>query len=193
MASTKPASTSQEPQPVPREISQRGKEAESLYVRLLSEGYGHRWAEMCALQQPPGVRGVDRSFMERRANQEWLDDMPRVQAQRILREAKAAGISTSGKFYMSGLADKRGHKDPAAWVDSISDVKRVAVERNLTVQGIVEHKGTPMPPPPPKPLSERLTKEMIAYERQQNPALKQKKDGEMREMVVAKYGRNKRK
>ena len=114
-------------------------------------------------------------------------------ARKILREAKAAGISTSGKFYMSGLADKRGHKDPDAWVDSIADVKKVAQKRNLTVTGAVEHQGTPVPPPKTKPLSERLTREMMAKERKKNPALKAKKDGEVREMVIAKYGRNKRK
>lgn len=178
---------------VPLEIQQMGTSAVSLYERLLSEGYSEKWAEMCATQQPPGVRGCDRTFMERRSNEEWLDDMPRSQALRILREAKAAGINTSGKFYMSGLADKRGHQDPAAWVDSVADVKRVAKARNLTVRGAVEHQGVPMPPPKPKPLSERLTKEMMAYERKKNPALKAKKDGELREMVVAKYGRNKRK
>lgn len=191
--SNEPCNISPEPQHVPQEIVRRGKDAVSLYERLLSEGYTHRWAEMCALQKPPGVKGADRTFMERRANQEWLDDMPPEQARRILRDAKGAGINTSGKFYMSGLADKRGPADPAAWVDSIADVKKVAAARNLTVRGVVEHQGTPMPPPPPKPLSERLTKEMMAHERATNPSLKAKKDGEVREMVVAKYGRNKKK
>ena len=177
----------------PLEVRQAGQQAVAMYESLLGQGYGHKWAEMCALQQPPGVKGTDRMFMERRANQEWLDDMPPDMARKILREAKAAGISTSGKFYMSGLADKRGHKDPDAWVDSIADVKKVAQKRNLTVTGAVEHQGTPVPPPKTKPLSERLTREMMAKERKKNPALKAKKDGEVREMVIAKYGRNKRK
>lgn len=178
---------------LPIEIRQAGPAVVAMYESLLSQGYGQKWAEMCALQQPPGVKGTDRMFMERRANQEWLDDMPPDMARKILREAKAAGISTSGKFYMSGLADKRAHCDPAAWVDSIADVKRVASSRNLTVTGAVEHQGTPMPPPKTKPLSNRLTKEMMAHERKKNPSLKAKKDGEVREMVIAKYGRNKRK
>ena len=180
-------------QPVPLDVQQAGQRAVVMYESLLSQGYGHKWAEMCALQQPPGVRGTDRMFMERRSNQEWLDDMPPNQARRILQDAKAAGISTAGKFYMSGLADKRGPGDPEAWVDSIADVKRVAEKRNLTVTGAVEHKGTPVPPPKTKPLSERLAREMMAKERKKDPALKAKKDGEVRELVVAKYGRNKRK
>lgn len=159
-----------------------------MYSRLLSEGQTPRWAEMCALQQPPGVRGSDRAVMQGRYNGQWLDDMPKDHAQRLIREAKAAGINVSGRFYMSGLADKRGHRDPAAWIDSASDIKRVARERNLTVQGIVEHKGSPMDPPKQKRLSARLTREMMAYERRKNPGMKMK-DGDLKEMVKEKYGR----
>ena len=163
-----------------------------MYERLLSEGYTQKWAEMCATQSPPGVRGTDRALMQNRLNGQWLDEMPPHQARRILAEAKAAGINTSGKYYMSGLADKRAHTDPAAWVDSVSDIRRVASSRNLTVSGIVEHKGTPVPPPKPKRLSERLTKEMVARERRANPKLREKPVQEVREMVVEKYGRKPR-
>ena len=113
--------------------------------------------------------------------------MPKDQADAMVREAKAAGINISGKFYMSGLADKRGHRDPAAWIDSSADIRKVARERNLTVRGIVEHQGTPMPPPKPKGLSEKLTREMMAKERLMNPG-KKLSDGELREKVRAKYG-----
>lgn len=176
---------------VPSNIRAAGREAELMYARLLSEGYGHKWAEMCSLQCPPGVRGSDRALMQGRYNEQWLDDMPKDHAQRILREAKASGINVSGKYYMSGLADKRGHCDPAAWVDSAADIKKVAQERNLTVQGIVEHKGTAMPPPRTKRLSGRLTKEMMAHERRMNPGMKMK-DGDLKEMVKEKYGRKPR-
>jgi len=179
-------------QPLPIEIRSRGKQAEAMYEKLLSEGYGHRWAEMCALQQPPGVRQTDRAFMQGRQNQQWLDEMPKDHAQHLLAEAKRAGISTAGKFYMSGLSDKRGPADPAAWVDSVGDVKRVAQSRNLTVSGIVEHKGEPVPPPPTKRLSDRLTKEMMKHERRISPKARAMKDGELREKVQHKYGRKPR-
>lgn len=113
--------------------------------------------------------------------------MPKDQADAMVREAKAAGINISGKFYMSGLADKRGPRDPAAWVDSAADIRSVARARNLTVRGIVEHQGEPMPPPKAKPLSEKLTREMMAKERLMNPG-KKMGDGELREKVQAKYG-----
>ena len=126
---------------------------------------------------------MDRTFMEGRYNQQWLDDMPRHQAKRILREAKAAGINTSGKFYMSGIADKRGHCDPAAWVDSTSDVKAVAKQRNLTVKGIVNHKGTPQPPRRTK-LSKRLEAKYVRSEMQANPRLTK---SQAREKVRGEY------
>ena len=162
-----------------------------MYARLLSEGYGHKWAEMCALKSPPGVRGGDRSFMQSRYNQQWLDDLPQHQARHLLDEARAAGVNVSGKVYMSGLADKRGPRDPAAWVDSVADIKKVAQERNLTVQGIVEHKGGQQAPPKTKRLSARLTREMMAHERRMNPG-RQIKDGDLKELVKEKYGRKSR-
>jgi hypothetical protein len=171
---------------IPENIRSAGREAIEHYVKLMSEGLGHRWAEMCALRSPPGVKGVDRTYMERRYNNQQLDDMPPDHARNIVTLAKRAGISVSGKYYCAGLADKRGVQDPAAWVDSVADVQRVAKERNLTVRGAVEHQGRAMPRPKSKPLSERLTREMMRVERRSNPTMKA---GELREMVVAKYGR----
>lgn len=176
---------------VPSHIARAGTQVASMYAKLLSEGYGHKWAEMCALQCPPGVRGADRTFMQSRYNQQWLDEMPAHQAKHLLSEARAAGVNVSGKVYMSGLADKRGPRDPAAWVDSVADIKKVAKERNLSVQGIVEHKGVQQAPPKTKRLSARLTREMMAHERRVNPGMTMK-DGDLKEMVKEKYGRKRR-
>jgi len=169
---------------LPEDIRRAGNEAARMYERLIAEGYGHRWAEMCALQRPPGTKGTDRAVMQGRYAEQWLDDMPTDQARRITREAKAAGINISGKYYCSGLADKRGHCDPAAWIDSSADIKRVAVQRNLTVRGIVDHEAAPTPPPKSKPLSERLIREMSAIERRRHPG---KSKAELREIVIDKY------
>lgn len=155
-----------------------------MYARLLSEGYTHLWAEMCALQQPPGVRGTDRAVMQGRLNEQWLDDMPADHARRILREAKKAGINVSGKYYMSGLADKRAHLDPAAWIDSAADIRKVAKARNLTVRGVVDVEGRQVERPKSKPLSERLIRKFSAEERKHHP---NKKPRELREMVIDKY------
>lgn len=171
-------------QDVPENIQRAGAQAMRMYARLMAEGYGHRWAEMCSLQQPPGVKGTDRAVMQGRYAEQWLDEMPKDQAQRITREARAAGINISGKYYCSGLADKRAHCDPAAWIDSAADIKKVAQVRNLNVRGIVEHQGVAEPPPASKPLSDRLVRKLSAVERKNHPG---KSKGELREIVVDKY------
>ena len=171
---------------VPQEIVGAGTEAVRHYVKLLRQGYGHRWAEMCALQQPPGIRGTDRTLMQGRYNNEQFNEMPELHAKNILTLARRAGVSTSGKYYASGLADHRGPADPGAWVDSVADIKKVAAARNLSVQGVVEHQGTQVPKAKSKPLSERLTRELMREERARHPTMKK---GELREYVIDRYGR----
>lgn len=186
MDSGEPTTTSFAITDVPKHIIAAGQEAAEMYARLRSDGQSHRWAEMCALQQPPGVKGTDRAWMQGRYNNQQLDQMPPDHARNVVTLAKRAGINPSGKYYAASLADHRGPADPRAWVDSTADVKRVAQERNLSVTGAVEHKGIPQPRPKSKPLSERLTREMMAVERRRNPTIKK---GELREMVIDKYGR----
>lgn len=180
-----PSDTSNDTIDVPPHIAAAGREVASMYARLRSEGQSHKWAEMCALQQPPGVKGTDRAFMQGRLNNQQLDQMPPDHARNIVTLARRAGINPTGKYYSSGLADRRGPQDPRAWVDSTADVTRVAQERNLTVTGAVEHRGRQVAPQR-KPLSEHLVREMMRVEGKRNPSMKK---GELREMVVAKYGR----
>lgn len=127
---------------------------------------------MCAMQVPPGTKGTDRAFQEGRLDGSWLDKMPAHQAQRIVREAKAAGIDITGKQYISGLADKRGHMDPMAWVSDTADVKKVAKAKNLNVQGIVNHQAVEMPPAPKISLNPRIARRLAAEEMARNPGLK---------------------
>jgi hypothetical protein len=143
---------------VPSSVSHAGKEAVSIYLRSLASGATERFAEMVALQAPPGTRGSDRAFMEGRMNNQQLDDMPLRQANWLLREARAAGINPSGKVYVGGLADGRGHRDPEAWVSGVDDVARVARKRNLHVEGAVKHEGHQVPPRR-RALSERIIQE----------------------------------
>lgn len=173
-----------EPVQIPEEIRRAGSEAVAMYARLLSEGHGEKWAAMCSLQQPPGTKGTDRAVMEGRYAGQWLDQMPRDHAEKITREARAAGISVSGKFYCSGLADERMHCDPEAWIDSAGDIKRVAEKRNLTVHGIVEHRRRETPPTPSKPLSERLIRQFVKEEAKLQPT---KSKRELREIVLDKH------
>lgn len=175
---------------LPFDIERASKQIQTHYRDMIANGVAPRLAEMLALQQPPGLRGTDRTFMEGRLNNEQFDRMPKDHAQNIITLARRAGINPNGKYYCSGLADKRGPSDPEAWVDSVGDVKRVAARRNLTVAGAVEHKGTPVPRPQSKALSDRLTREMMKAEAPARPSMKQ---GELREYVIDKYGRKPKK
>ena len=149
---------------LPHDIARASKDVQDHYRKMIADGQTERWSTMCALQQAPATRGMDRTLMEGRYDGSWLDKLPKKQADRIVREAKSAGISTSGRFYMSGLADKRGHLDPMAWIDSTADIKRVAKIRNLEVNGIVNVKGEPTPPkriPLNPKIVEKLSKDMM--------------------------------
>jgi hypothetical protein len=169
---------------VPANIQSAGPVAVAHYRKMIQAGNTHRFAEMCALQSPPGTKGTDRAVMERRYDGQWLDKMPKHQALRIVNEARAAGVNISGKYYMSGLADKRGHCDPAAWIESAADIRKVARERNLNVRGIVDHEAVKMEPRKSPALSERLVREMSKKEMRANPKLSK---GEARELVLDKY------
>lgn len=126
---------------LPYEIQRSSLEVREHYIRMINDGQTERWSVMCALQQAPGTQGTDRAFMQGRLDGNWLDGLPPRMAKKMAREAKASGININGKYYLGGLADKRGHMDPGAWVDSVSDIKRVAKERNLNVSGIVSIEG----------------------------------------------------
>lgn len=155
---------------LPPEIDAAPRHVRDHYLKMVAAGQSERFAVMCALQQPPGTKGSDRAFMEGRLSGNWLDDLPKRQAKWMVKEAKAAGINPTGKFYLSGIADKRGHLDPEAWVGSVDDVKRVARTRNLTVQGAVSIEGTPAPRKEVA-LNSGIENELAAKERAKNPNL----------------------
>lgn len=157
---------------LPIDIQNACKEAQDHYLRMVAAGQHPRFAEMCALQVPPGTRGTDRAFMQGRANGQFFDDMPAPLARRMIREARAAGISVEGKFYMGGLADKRGHRDPCAWIDSVADIKKVAQKRDLYVTGIVEHTPAEKPPPKSVDIAPDILREHVKREMRANPKLK---------------------
>lgn len=131
---------------LPYEIARASKEVQAHYLRMIADGQTERWALMCALQQAPGTKGCDRTFMHGRLNGEWLNELPERQARYMVRDAKAAGIDISGKYYCAGLADKRGWCDEKAWVDSVADIQKVAQARNMSVQGMVNVKAREVEP-----------------------------------------------
>jgi hypothetical protein len=166
---------------IPESVLALGREAIETYERALP--YGERWAEMCALQCPPGTKGTERAFLEGRQNNEQFDSLPRRQAQYMIREAKQAGINPSGKYYVAGIADKRGWRDPAAWVSSNDDVLKVAQKRRLAVSGSVNYDPGPAPPQR-KVLSESIIKEEVRKEKRKNPSADAK---DLRAKVIEKH------
>lgn len=166
---------------IPFSVRQAGREAIAVYKDALP--YGERWAEMVATKTPPGTKGTDRAFLEGRQNNQQLDDLPKRQAQYMVREAKRAGINISGKHYVAGIADKRGWRDPAAWVSSNDDVLRVAQKRRLAVSGTVNYDPGPAPIKP-KLLSESIIKDEMKKELRKNPKANK---GELREKIIDKH------
>ena len=144
-----------------------------------------RLQEMFASQQAPGARYTDRAFLQDRQNGKQFEDNPWA-GDFYKKKAKAAGVSTVGKVYMGGLAKYAG--DPRAWVDSTSDVIKVAKERNLTVSGAVECQGEEMPPPPSVELAPDIVNRIVRNKVQEDPGLLQRTSlREVREAVVDKH------
>lgn len=166
---------------IPREVRAAGADAVKTYRDAMP--YGERWALMVALQCPPGTKGSDRAFMEGRLNNQQLDAMPVRQAKYVAKEAREQGISISGKYYVGGIADKRGWRDPKAWVGSNDEVLKVAQERHMMVSGSVNY--DPGPSAPKRTLiSESIVKDEVAKARKLNPGARA---GDLREAVIAKH------
>lgn len=177
---------------LPYDIERAGPEVQAHYLRMIRAGQSPRFAEMCALQAPPGTQGTDRAFMEGRLSGNWLDDLPLRQAKWMSSEAKKAGINISGKYYMGGLADKRGHLDPEAWVGGVDDIKRVAIKRNLTVKGIVNVEGREVEPKRVD-LNPKIARELAKKEIAKNPKLSMQEAIEkVKDRVVPRWKKTKK-
>lgn len=136
------------------------------YMMLREQGTEPVWAEMSACRQSAGAKGTDRAFNEhanKRMSTEAFDF-----GGLIIDRAKKAGISTAGKYYCSGLADKRGAGDPGAWVSTTDDILAIARQRNLTVKGHVNHQGTVMPAHK-EVLAADIVEDLAAKELHENP------------------------
>lgn len=154
---------------LPPDIESASLDVQHHYIKMIEAGQAPRFAEMCALQKAPGVHGTDDSFMQGRKNAEWLDKIPTRQAKWMLSEAKKAGIVTEGRYYHGGIADRRGHLDPEAWISGRDDLLRVAKKRKLIVRGQVNYDPGDVAEPPkrrnamnPKLVRQLAKKEMAA-------------------------------
>lgn len=106
------------------------------YLNCRVNGCKHTLAMCLASRSFPGVK-TDSIFNEGR----FSGDSGKIGVEQLWlkKQAEDAGVSTTGKFYLKGLASFPG--DPTAWVDSRGDVLRVARDKNMNVHGYVEYQG----------------------------------------------------
>lgn len=156
---------------MPDEILNAPAHVQHHYLKMIADGQTEKWAVMCALQQAPGVTGCDRTFMQGRNNGEWLGELPERQANYMVKEAQEAGINTTGKYYMSGIADKRGWQDPEAWVSGRDDVIRVAKKRKLEVKGTINYTPPEQEPPKRVDLNPRIVAREAKKLMQKDPSI----------------------
>lgn len=115
------------------------------YEFMREQGQSHNMAELLALRQPPGDKGMERTLFEGKLHNHGLDGMPEWMVREILADAKAAGISTTGKIWQSALGPA---DDPKAWVSDAHDVLAVAEERNLPLAGVLSRRAREAEAPP---------------------------------------------
>src|SRR5258708_4634056 len=129
------------------------------YERMRADGLSHNLAEMFALQRPPSIAGTDSIFMEGRCNGSQFDGQEAI-GDLYKAEATAAGVDTTGKVYLSSLADHPG--DPRAWVSGRGDVQRVCEERGYGCTGAVKVKGREAEPVADVPVAADIVDEKVA-------------------------------
>lgn len=182
--------TQSELERIEREVLRYDSETQHRYYDMISMGQNPRFALMAACQQAPDTRHTNRTFNVER--HQVMNEMKPKMRDEYLNQAKRAGISTQGKYYVGALGRPT---DPAAWVSTVDDAKSVCKKKNLTAQGIVEHKGV-TPPPKKKPrLAPDIKDQLVRKRLAQDGALADKcaKDGRayrrLQDEVVSRHGR----
>jgi hypothetical protein len=111
------------------------KAVQDHYESMRLSGESHNIADMLAHKTFAGVKS-DAVFNEGKFSGQSTGECT-AHGVWLRSQAAAAGVSTNGKWYCSGLASFPG--DPTAWVDSRGDVLRIAEAKNMTTHGYVEH------------------------------------------------------
>lgn len=157
------------------------------YELLRDNGQDHTFAEMCAFQRPPGHAGTDKTFLQGRMNNQDLDHMAPINAQRMLKRAKRAGIDISGKVHVSSIGPP---SMPEAWVSGLGDVTDFCKQRGLACTGSASVKGVTtdadLMPKKPK-LSKHVIKDHLQRMLKNDPGLIHKDKRELVEQVIDKH------
>ncbi len=157
------------------------------YEECIRNGCSPTLAEVLATRSFPGVRGTDRSFMQgRHLDGSQFEGTPPGVGRDYVAKALAAGVNPTGKFYSGPLA--RFPADPRAWIDSLSDVRRIAEERNLSVQGAITREATPADPLPgssgPYRVADEIVNEHVAQRLASDPDAARRPRDELRHEIA---------
>lgn len=163
-----------------------------VYRGMRKAGQSPAMAHMLACQSAPTMGMTsDRQFNS--SCRRSMNRMSEHNRDAIVSIAKAAGISTDGKYYVSGIGR---YDDPMAWCSTADDVRDACRKKNLTADGPgVRCKGAPVDPPKKKPLADDLARDLERQYLSSDPALAEKcrksskAKAELREKIVAKHGR----
>lgn len=161
---------------------------QSRYESLRREGQEHTFATVCVSRQSPTTRGLDRSFVQgRNGYDDGLNDSQI--RERYYAAARKAGISTSGKFYVHGLADHQC--DPNGWVSSLDEVRAKCVASGKSCEGAVNYQAPEGKPQRGVRLAEHIVQEKMQIALAQNPGKAKDLRG-LREEVIEKHGQKKK-
>lgn len=138
------------------------------YWEMRLKGGTHNLSKMCVLRSPPAIV-TDQQFNMGRVNNNQFARCPEL-GKLYREEADRQGISTTGKYYVHGLGRYPG--DPRAWCRGRGDVLAIAKERNLSISGLVEHKGHAVEPTPDVPLAEDLWENATQEVLEANPDMR---------------------
>lgn len=176
----------------------RAKGVYDQYRDLVDLGNNPRFAAMLALQEPAGTRNTDRAFCQ--GQQRKMENMTPWLRKELQKRAKKAGIDTSGKYYIGGLAERgKGPTDPAAWVSSSEDVLTICKQKNLGCDGVIRRDATQKEPTPSKPLADDIVAGIARKMLRNDPALRERVQKnkharhELRERIIEKHSRKKHK
>lgn len=171
------------------EVRELHPDDQAIYFAAVASGTSPQLAIGFATHMAPSMKGSDRTMNQTQRRR--MNKMLPMNRERIVRQAEKAGISTHGKFYVGGLGR---YNDPAAWVSTYDDALSVCKARNLTAEGIVYHKGTPVEPKKVR-MAEDIVEDYVAKELKKNPKLREKvkknpkKLREVREKVIETHSK----
>lgn len=138
------------------------------YCVCRDRGTPHGLAEMFAFQQPPMSKS-DREMLQGHVNGSQFEKVPYV-GDFYKEVARRAGVSTTGKVYLSQLANFPG--DPRAWVSDRHDVQKVCEERDWSCDGMVSRKRVKdLTPPVEKDISDDIVNEEVASIMEESPGI----------------------